>query len=68
MAGQFWMLAAAAAEPKGEQTWRKLSVPYFTTAGTSLIEVHGHLTIEPGVIIEMGEGIGGYGIVVMLLP
>lgn len=45
-------------EPKGEQTWRKLSVPYFTTAGTSLIEVKGHLAIEPGVIIEMGEGTG----------
>ncbi|HTO15053.1 MAG TPA: hypothetical protein VLZ83_04750 [Edaphocola sp.] len=45
-------------EPKGTQTWRKLTVPYFTTAGTTSIFIKGHLTIEPGTIIEMGEGTG----------
>lgn len=45
-------------QPNGNQTWRKLKVPYFTTTGTPLIEITGNLTIEPGVIIEMGEGTG----------
>lgn len=47
-------------ELKSNSTWRRLDVPYYTVSGSlsKSMSIEADLIIEPGVIIEMGAGMG----------